>query len=67
MLLIQLGKRTQDCRVEFDGKDISKLVVGVELRAFVGQALTEVRITLLDEVVIMGEAGRVEFVKRIKP
>ena len=63
MLLITLAKHGIDCTVELDGQDISKRLCRIEIDAQVGQS-TLLRLTLVDDVTILGEAGRLEFVKR---
>ena len=63
MVLLQLGKAGHECRLEIDGVEISKRVCGLDIEAHVG-SLTLIRLTLLDDVVVMGEPGRWEFVKR---
>jgi len=63
MVLITLEANGHDCRVELDGQDISKRLRGIELEAHVG-SLTYVRLFLIDDVTIVGEAGKLEFHKR---
>ena len=63
MLLITLEKTGADCRVELDGQDISKRIIGLEVFAHVHNQ-TEVRLTLSDDVTVVGEAGKLQFLKR---
>jgi nucleoside-triphosphatase THEP1 len=63
MLLITLEKNGVDCHVELDRQDISKRIIGLEVFAAV-HSRTEVRLTLSDDVTIVGEAGKLEFIKR---
>ena len=67
MLLIQLGKHAVDCRVELDGQDISSRLCGIEVVAHVGIAPTLVKLLLVDDVTIIGEAGTLEFITRRDP
>ena len=65
-MLITLAKFGVDCRVELDGQDISRRLRRIEIDAQVGQA-TILRLTVQDDVTIIGEAGTLEFVKREDP
>ena len=61
-LCLVLQPHGHDCTLMLDDTDVSRHVRGVDIRAHVGE-LTEVRITLLAKVVIIGEAGRISFRK----
>jgi hypothetical protein len=64
VVLISLQKLPIHTRVELDGVDISRRLNRIEVDADVHGGLTRVRLTVIDEVEIMGEAGVLEFVKR---
>jgi hypothetical protein len=56
-LCLNLGATGIHCTLLMDGMDISQYVRGVDVHAHVGD-VTEVTITLLANVEILGEAGR---------
>ena len=65
MLIVTIEPRAVDCKVELDGVDISQRVRRLEIDADVQPGVahtTVVRLTLLDSAVVVGEAGRFEFV-----
>ena len=61
-LCLVLKPQGHDCTLMLDDVDVSRYVRGVDVRAHVGE-LTEVRVTLLAKVTIIGEAGRISFRK----
>lgn len=63
MVLITLEPRALDCRVELDGIDISRRLRRIEIDADAHGGLTLIRLTLIDCAIVVGEAGRIEFVK----
>jgi hypothetical protein len=64
VLLISLQRLPVHTRVELDGVDISRRLCRIEVDADIGGGLTRVRLTIIDSVEIMGEAGVLEFIKR---
>lgn len=64
MILLTLEKRGDQCRVELDGVDITKRLQGFVIEANVNSQST-VRLYIRDEVTIIGEPGRFEFVKNV--
>lgn len=64
MVLITLAKNPIDCRVEIDRIDISSRLCRIEVDAAIGARQTCVRLTVVDDVAIVGEAGRIEFIKQ---
>lgn len=64
MILLTLEKRGDQCRVELDGVDITKRLQGFVIEANVNSQTT-VRLYIRDEVTIIGEPGRFEFVKNV--
>lgn len=63
MLLIMLDRKPVNCRVELDGQDISQRITRIEIDADVNGDATYVTLTLSDDVSVVGEAGKLEFVK----
>jgi hypothetical protein len=63
MILITLGKRPGDTRVEISGRDITHALVGLDLRSHLGTAITTVTLLLQDDVIVIGDPGRLEFHK----
>lgn len=55
---ISIARRSADSKVSIDGVDVSRSVMGVELRAFVGE-LSKVTLTLSAVVRFDGEVGEV--------
>lgn len=53
-IVLALGQQAQDSRVLLDGFDITKAVVGVEVRAFVGER-SIVTLTLSGRVELIGD------------
>jgi hypothetical protein len=66
MILITLEPRAVGCRVELDGKDITTRLRRIELDADVNATVTLVRLTLIDEVIVMGTPGMLELVPKPK-
>jgi hypothetical protein len=62
MILITMERNVNQSRVEWNGRDISKYVRGVQVSAMIG-GLTAVTLHLVEDVAIIGEAGQIEFVK----
>jgi len=67
MILITLGKRPGDTRVEIDNGtknvDITHALVGVDVRSQLGTLITTVTLLLQDDVIVIGDPGRLEFHK----
>ena len=61
-LCLNMGATGIHCTLLMDGVDVSNYVRGVDVHAHVGE-VTEVTITLLANVEILGEAGRLIFRK----
>jgi hypothetical protein len=63
MLLITLAKNPRDCQVELDGQDVSKRLCRIQVDADVtgGSGVSYIVLTLIDDVTIIGEAGKLEF------
>jgi hypothetical protein len=51
-----LGRNASDSRILLDGNDITEYVIGLEVRAFLGEP-SHVTLTLSSRVEITGEAG----------
>jgi hypothetical protein len=67
MILITLGKRPGDTRVEIHNGtknvDITHALTGLDLRSHLGTAITRIVLELQDDVIIIGDPGRLEFHK----
>jgi hypothetical protein len=55
-IAIVLGRSAVDSRVLIDGNDVTASVIGVEVRAFIGEA-SHVTLTLSSRVEITGESS----------
>jgi hypothetical protein len=63
MMLIQLARHPHECRVEWNGVDITPTLTSIDVRAHLGTAITTIVLTVIDDVAIIGEPGRLEFKK----
>jgi hypothetical protein len=64
MLLIHLDRVPAHCRIELDGVDITPRLCRLEVDTELDGGLTLVRLTLVDDVTIVGTPGVLELVKR---